>query len=124
MTTPAGGPTRSAISTKSILVELPLQFCTPTPVSQPARSNIAAELGVIPEKVTVGFGIRRGKSGDTSITGSNASDNAILLEGSYKLAQNMLLNLVYTSQSGDYWNAANTAALGSKQTYINLATIF
>lgn len=86
--------------------------------------NIAAELGVIPEKVTVGFGIRRGKSGDTSITGSNASDNAILLEGSYKLAQNMLLNLVYTSQSGDYWNAANTAALGSKQTYINLATIF
>jgi hypothetical protein len=86
--------------------------------------NIAAELGVIPEKATIGFGIRRGKSGDTTITGSNASDNAYLLEASYKLAQNMLLNLVYTSQSGDYWNAANTAALGSKQTYINLATIF
>jgi hypothetical protein len=86
--------------------------------------NIAAELGVIPEKVTVGFGIRRGKSGDTTITGSNASDNAYLLEASYKLAQNMLLNLVYTSQSGDYWNATNTSAIGSKQTYINLATIF
>ena len=42
--------------------------------------NIAAELGVIPEKATIGFGIRRGKSGDTTITGSNASDNAILLE--------------------------------------------
>jgi hypothetical protein len=86
--------------------------------------NIAAELGVIPEKATIGFGIRRGKSGDTTITGSNASDNAYLLEGSYKLAQNMLLNLVYTSQSGDYWNAANTAAAGSKQTVLNLATIF
>lgn len=86
--------------------------------------NIAAELGVIPEKATVGFGIRRGKSGDTTITGSNASDNAYLLEASYKLAQNMLLNLVYTSQSGDYWNAANTQALGSKQYYLNLATIF
>jgi hypothetical protein len=86
--------------------------------------NISAELGVIPDKATVGFGIRRGKSGDTTITGSNASDNAILLEGSYKLAQNMLLNLVYTSQSGDYWNQANTDAIGAKQTTINLATIF
>jgi hypothetical protein len=86
--------------------------------------NIAAELGVIPEKATIGFGIRRGKSGDTSITGSNASDNAILLEASYKLAQNMLLNLVYTKQSGDYWDANNTASIGSTQTLINLATIF
>jgi hypothetical protein len=86
--------------------------------------NIAAELGVIPEKATIGFGIRRGKSGDTTITGSNASDNAILLEASYKLAQNMLLNLIYTKQSGDYWDANNTAALGSTQTLINLATIF
>jgi len=86
--------------------------------------NIAAELGVIPEKATLGFGIRRGKSGDTSITGSNASDNAYLLEGSYKIAQNMLLNLIYTSQSGDYWDSANTSAIGSKQTLINLATIF
>jgi hypothetical protein len=91
-----------------------------------ARSsfNIAAELGVIPEKATIGFGIRRGKSGDTTITGSNASDNAYLLEASYKLAQNMLLNLVYTSQSGDYWNSTNTSAIGSKQTTLNLATIF
>jgi hypothetical protein len=86
--------------------------------------NIAAELGVIPEKATIGFGIRRGKSGDTTITGSNASDNAILLEASYKLAQNMLLNLIYTKQSGDYWDGNNTAALGSTQTLINLATIF
>ncbi len=86
--------------------------------------NIAAELGVIPEKVTVGFGIRRGKSGQTVGSATNASDNAILLEGSYKLAQNMLLNLVYTSQSGDYWDVTNTAATGSKQTTINLATIF
>lgn len=91
--------------------------------------NIAAELGVIPEKATVGFGIRRGKSGDTTITGSNASDNAYLLEASYKLAQNMLLNLVYTHQSGDYWysNAAGTGTIntiGNTQTYINLATIF
>ena len=86
--------------------------------------NIAAELGVIPEKATIGFGIRRGKSGQAVGSSTNATDNAYLLEGSYKIAQNMLLNLIYTSQSGDYWDASNTAAIGSKQTLINLATIF
>jgi len=86
--------------------------------------NLAAELGVIPEKATIGFGIRRGKSGVDMGAGTNASDNAVLVEGSYKLAQNMLLNLVYTSQSGDFWDKHNSDALGSKQTVINLATIF
>ena len=86
--------------------------------------NLAAELGVIPEKATVGFGIRRGKSGVAVGSATNASDNAWLLEASYKLAQNMLLNLVRTSQSGDYWDAPTTAATGSTQTYINLATLF
>jgi len=89
--------------------------------------NLAAELGVIPEKATLGFGIRRGKSGDnlgTGTTGANDSDNAFLLEGSYKMAQNMLLNLIYTSQSGDFWSKANSNALGSKQTILNLAAIF
>jgi len=86
--------------------------------------NIAAELGVIPEKATIGFGIRRGKSGQAVGGSTNASDNAWLLEGSYKLAQNILLNLVYTSQSGDYWDSTNTSATGSKQTTLNLATLF
>lgn len=86
--------------------------------------NLAAELGVIPEKATVGFGIRRGKSGVTVGAATNASDNAWLLEASYKLAQNMLLNLVRTSQSGAYWDATNKAAIGSTQTTINLATLF
>jgi len=86
--------------------------------------NISAELGVIPEKATIGFGIRRGKSGQAVGGSNNASDNAILLEGSYKLAQNMLMNLVYVSQSGDYWDAANTTAFGSKETLINLAVIW
>jgi hypothetical protein len=86
--------------------------------------NIAGEFGVIPEKATLGFGLRRAKSGVAMGSSANASDNAWLIEGSYKLAQNILLNLVYTRQSGDYWDATNTAALGSKQTTLNLATIF
>jgi hypothetical protein len=97
--------------------------------------NLAAELGVIPEKATVGFGIRRGKSGVDDGTGANATDNAVLIEASYKLAQNMLLNLVHTSQSGGYWGllstdpaapagATNAQFIGSKQTYLNMAVIF
>jgi hypothetical protein len=86
--------------------------------------NISAELGVIPQKATLAIGIRRGKSGVTSITGSNASDNAILVGASYKLAQNIMVNLYYVSQSGDYWTQTNTDAIGAKQTTINLATIF
>jgi len=89
--------------------------------------NFAAELGVIPEKATVGIAFRRGKSGGnlgSGIVGANDSDNAYLIEGSYKLAQNMLLNLTHTSQSGDYWSKANSDTYGSKQTILNLATIF
>jgi hypothetical protein len=79
---------------------------------------------VIPEKATIGFGIRRGKSGVAVGSSANASDNAWLIEGSFKLAQNMLLNLVYTSQSGDFWDANAIAGTGSKQTTLNLATLF
>ncbi|MEO8331615.1 MAG: hypothetical protein ABI479_04225 [Gallionella sp.] len=86
--------------------------------------NLAAELGVIPEKATVGIAIRRGKSGMAVGAATNATDNAWLIEGSYKLAQNILLNLIYTSQSGDFWDAGTIAGTGSKQTTINLATIF
>lgn len=86
--------------------------------------TISAELGVIPEKATVGLGIRRGKSGVAVGAATNATDNSWLISGSYKLAQNMMAQLVYTSQSGDFWNAANTAATGSKQTTLNLTTLF
>jgi hypothetical protein len=87
----------------------------------------STEVGVIPEKATLGFGIRRGKSGGnagTLIAGSNDTDNSYLLEGSYKLAQNMMLQLVYTHQSGSFWSTANKNAIGSNQTALNLATIF
>ncbi|MEO8343454.1 MAG: hypothetical protein ABI536_06505 [Gallionella sp.] len=86
--------------------------------------NLAGELGVIPGKATVGMALRRGKSGAAVGTATNASDNAWLIEGTYKLAQNVLLSLTHTRQSGDFWDATNTAAIGSQQTTINLATLF
>ena len=86
--------------------------------------NFSTEWGVIPEKATLAFAIRRGKSGQAYNGSSNATDNAILVSASYKLRQNMMVNLYYVSQSGDWWDQANQDALGSKMTAINLATIF
>jgi len=87
--------------------------------------NVAAEIGIIPEVATLQAAIRRSKSGvDIAGTGSNNSDNAIMVGATYKLAQNMVASLSYTSASGDYWTQAQTAAVGSKTTTINLFTLF
>jgi hypothetical protein len=86
--------------------------------------NISAEVGVIPEKVTLGAAIRFGKSGVAVGAASNASDNAITLIATYKLAQNMMASFSLTSASGEYWDAAHQNALGSGTTTINLFTLF
>jgi hypothetical protein len=86
--------------------------------------NISAEVGVIPEKVTLGAAIRIGKSGVAVGATSNASDNAIMLVATYKLAQNMMASFSFTSASGDYWDAAHQHALGNGTTTINLFTLF
>ncbi|MBI1174853.1 MAG: hypothetical protein GC139_06250 [Sideroxydans sp.] len=92
----------------------------PGNVSTKSSFNISTEWGVIPEKATLGAAIRRAKNGaGAGVDG----DNAYLLEGSYKLAQNMMLQLVYTKQSGSAWTAG-PGATGDTQTTFNLATIF
>lgn len=85
--------------------------------------NVSAELGVVP-RVTVGAGIRMGKSGAAYNGSLNATDNAILLEAGYKLAQNQMLNLYYTKQSGGYWDTARSDSTGSSQIALNLALLF
>jgi hypothetical protein len=95
--------------------------------------NIAGELGVIPEKATVGAAIRRGKSGQDFGTllggapnGTNATDNAIYLTATYKLAQNLLTRLSWVHQNGDFWSTptTNTAAVGSSSYTLNLYALF
>ncbi|BCK86407.1 hypothetical protein MIZ01_0163 [Sideroxyarcus emersonii] len=86
--------------------------------------NVDAEIGVIPEVATVGAAIRRANSGVATAAGGNASDNAIYLTATYKIAQNMLARLSYVKQSGDVWTAAATGATGSQTTAINLYTLF
>jgi len=79
---------------------------------------------VIPEKVTLGAAYRSGRSGVAVGAASNASDNAIMLIATYKLAQNMMASFTLTSASGQYWDAARQNALGSGTTTINLFTVF
>lgn len=92
--------------------------------------NLAAELGVVPDKATVGAAVRRGKSGVDDGTGANAKDNAIYLTATYKLAQNILSRLSYVHQSGNFWTlptgggATNATDLGTNTTTVNLYALF
>jgi hypothetical protein len=104
-----------------------LTATTPVPVYGTAtRSafNLSAEMGVIPDKATLGFAVRSGRSGVAIGGVSNASDNAITLLATYKIAQNMMASLSLTSASGGYWDAAHQNALGSATTTINLFALF
>jgi hypothetical protein len=85
--------------------------------------NISAEVGVVPDKVTLGVAVRYGKSGVASGS-SNATDNAVTLIATYKLAQNMMASFSLTNASGGYWDAAHQSALGSGTTTINLFAVF
>jgi hypothetical protein len=86
--------------------------------------NIAFEVGVIPDRATVGASFRAGRSGVAVGGVSNASDNAIMFLATYKLAQNMIASLTVTSASGDYWDSAHKDALGSSTMTIDLSTLF
>ena len=63
--------------------------------------NIAGELGVIPHKATVQLALRSGRNG----AGTLDNDNAIMVGGTYELAQNAELSLTHTTNSGSAWNA-------------------
>ena len=99
--------------------------------------NIAGEIGVIPEKATIGVAVRFANSGvddgkgTTATNGSNTKDNAIYLTGTYKLAQNLLGRLSYVHQSGSYWdvpngtgNGTNATEIGSSAYTLNLYALF
>ncbi len=86
--------------------------------------NFSFEVGVVPEKITLGAAYRAGRSGVAVGSFANASDNAIMLVATYKLAQNMMVSFTQTTSSGQYWDAAHQDALGSSTTTINLSTLF
>ena len=79
--------------------------------------TISADVGVMPEKATIEMGIRRGKNGAATLS----TDNAYMIGGTYKLAQNMMAQLTYSHLSGDANSAANAT---TNQTVLNLTTLF
>lgn|SRR3989338_6499556 len=70
-----------------------------------SATAIAAELGVVPNKATVGAGYRIGQRNSSS----NRDDNAMLLGGKYLLAQNVQVHLNYEMFSGNYYTANSDA---------------
>ncbi|MBY0579892.1 MAG: hypothetical protein K2P57_12725 [Burkholderiales bacterium] len=96
--------------------------------------NIAAELGVIPNKATLQLGIRRASSGapvqggtiaaPVAIANSNATDNAIMFGATYNIALNVRAELTFTKGSGDVYNsvaAGQAAYMGDRMTTVDLA---
>lgn len=86
--------------------------------------NFSFEVGVVPEKITLGAAYRAGRSGVAVGSFTNASDNAIMFIATYKFAQNVMVSLTQTTSSGQYWDAAHQDALGSSTTTINLSALF
>ena len=95
--------------------------------------NIAAELGVIPHKATLQLAFRSARTGWGTLpaalavvnaTGDN--DNAVMIGGTYELAQNMELSLTHTSQSGSAWSpaAGGQENIGKTATTFLLETLF
>jgi hypothetical protein len=91
--------------------------------------NVAAELGVMPEKATVGAAVRYAKSGQAGVTNgsSNMTDNALYLTATYKLAQNLLSRLSYVHEFGNFWTDngnANEQLFGTNSWTVNLYALF
>lgn len=86
--------------------------------------NVSGELGLMPEKLTIGIAVRRGKSGVGS-----SNDNAIMLNSTYKFAQNMLGSVSLTKATGSFWysngsKTGTTDIIGNTTLTINLFTLF
>jgi hypothetical protein len=73
--------------------------------------NIDAELGVVPDKATVGAAVRLANNVDT--TGAKQKDNALYLTATYKLAQNLLGRFSYVHESGSFWSSASNVPLST-----------
>ena len=74
--------------------------------------NVGAELGVIPEKVTLQLGYRRADSGFAVGSTSDASDNAVLVGATYALYWNARFDLSFTHYSGDMYNGLSQQLQG------------
>jgi hypothetical protein len=119
-TAPAGSQFASA--TGALVVAPAITAATTTAASS---FNFTAELGVIPHVATVQLALRSAKDGQVAATTTNVN-NAIMIGGTYELAQNIELSLTSTSNSGSAWNVGGTRAgmTGKTETTLMLEALF
>jgi hypothetical protein len=91
--------------------------------------NIGAELGVIPQRLSLQLGLRRANSGFALGSTSNATDNSVLVGATYSISLNVRTDLTYSKYSGDLYNAVSqqiqgTAYMGNSMTKIALIAAF
>ena len=91
--------------------------------------NIGAELGVVPNVATVQLAYRKGLSGIDAgtvggSTGSNATDNAVMIGLTYAVALNARLEATYSMYSGDLYTTAANPSMGTTRTQFDLAFAF
>lgn len=94
--------------------------------------TIGAELGIVPNVATVQLAYRNAQSGIDAGTiggnsGSNATDNAVMIGATYAIALNARLEATYTMLSGDvnsYANGANGNYIGTQDLIVDLAFAF
>lgn len=79
-------------------------------------TSVAAELGVLPRRFTVGLGYRIGDNG----AATNSGDNALVIGAIYNLAQNIQIGVNQTFMSGD----ANKSPNADQQTMLNIFAAF
>lgn len=78
--------------------------------------TVAAELGVIPSRLSVGVGYRNANKGNVS----NDAENAVTLGANYQIAKNMVLQVNHSFYSGDLITDAN----GDNKTTVMLYSAF
>jgi hypothetical protein len=90
--------------------------------------NIAGELGVIPHVATLQLAVRAAKDGQSAGV-TNVTNSAIMIGGTYELAQNVELSLSTTSNSGSAWNVGGSrnvagAVVGKTETTLMMEALF
>lgn len=93
-----------------------------------ARStNLAVQLGVIPNVATVMVAIRQAHNGSLDTNNEAKTDNAIMLGATYNLTANVEASLSYTTQSGTAWDkdaATGVEPAGKTVTTVMLQAMF
>lgn len=88
-------------------------------------SNLALQVGVVPNVATMMVAIRQGHNGLVDANGDAMTDNAFMVGGTYNLSINVEASLSYTAQSGTAWDpVAGAEPPGKTVTTVMLQAMF